>query len=707
MAAWEQNMYFFNKGQEDNRHKDTVRGKIKFLLPAAAFFAIIIAFVLLNAGLFFGTAQASDKYGMMIEADRPQYFALAVAAPLGAFVYFLLSHTLLKRQPGEARTVSEKVLISVLAFGNAFLSFFIIELINNPWYYQLGSRYRLIGWFITLAIDLIFICVFNSVSVGMIIGNLFFLVWGIANYYVLAFRSIPLQYIDFFSIRTAMNVAGNYEFELSWQIVTAISVILSAISFYVNEGILRVSKKRTGKVLVRGVAAALAFIFSTLMFQTDVLADQGIWLRDWHPQYTYKLFGMEAGFFAFAKASNPEPSESYSEEHVEEIIEESQSENEKTDKSDLVIPENFIVVMNESFSDLSVYPELVTKEEVMPYFNSLSENAIKGNLLVSVLGGTTANTEYEFLTGNSCMISPSTVVYNSFIKSDQYSLARTLKAQGYRAVAMHPYLPNGWNREFVYPRMGFDEFISLDGFKGADKERSFVSDLGDYERVIEEVENKEEGEKLFIFNVTMQNHSGYETKNYPVSVHVRGYDGEFLGQAEQYESLIKKSDEALEYLIEYFKQCDEKTMIVFFGDHQPSLSDDFLSYAFGKSVDELTFAEEQTQYLTRYMIWANYDLPEIEGETLSANYLASYALSLTGLEATGYSDYLLGLRDTVPAVNAYGYMTADGTMHQHGSGEDPEAEELLDDYNCLIYNELTAGGDRDETFYGIGGSEED
>ncbi|MCR5294353.1 MAG: LTA synthase family protein [Lachnospiraceae bacterium] len=676
------------------------RKRAAFFLLAAVFFAAIMIFVLFNRQLFFEETLISDKYGLLIEKDRPKYFAAALGAPLAAFAFFLLSHMLKRRGKGEENSVSRKILIWSFAAGNAFLSFFLIELINNPWYYVLGSQYLLLGWGITFAIDLILIGIFNSVSIGMVLGSLFFLIWGIANYYVLAFRSIPLQYIDFFSIRTAMNVAGNYEFKMSWQIVTAVSAALSAASLYINGGLLRVFQKRAGKAAVRGAALLLAFLFYGLLFRTDFLADQGIWLRDWHPQYTYKRFGMEAGFFAFAKASNPRVPEGYSKERVEEIIEESLAQ-EKEEEPERVLPENIIVVMNESFSDLSIYPLLKTKEEVMPYFHSLSENAVKGNLLVSVVGGTTANTEYEFLTGNSCMLSPSTVVYNSFIKSDQFSLARNLKAQGYRAVAMHPYLPNGWNREFVYPRMGFDEFISLEGFKGADKERGFVSDLGDYERLIREVEEKEEGEKLFIFNVTMQNHSGYETKNYPVSIHVRGYDGEFLGQAQQYESLIRKSDEALRYLIEYFKGSDEKTLLIFFGDHQPSLSDDFVSFIFGKDAEDLSFAEEQMKYLTRYLIWANYDLPEAEGGTLSANYLASYALSLAGLRGSAYNDYLSGLRETVPAVNAYGYLSADGSMHEHGSGEDPEAERLLNDYNCLIYNELTANEDRDKSFFSV------
>ena len=90
------------------------------------------------------------------------------------------------------------------------------------------------------------------------------------------------------------------------------------------------------------------------------------------------------------------------------------------------IPENLIVIMNESFSDLRTYPNFKTDTELMPGIDALKENTQKGSLLVSVKGGTTANTEYEFLTGNSCVLSPSTVVYNSFIKLNQFSLHKPL-----------------------------------------------------------------------------------------------------------------------------------------------------------------------------------------------------------------------------------------------------------------------------------------
>lgn len=92
------------------------------------------------------------------------------------------------------------------------------------------------------------------------------------------------------------------------------------------------------------------------------------------------------------------------------------------------------------------------------------------------------------------------------------------------------------------------------------------------------VENKENPEdRLFLFNVTMQNHGGYEEThdNFNQEVWLTGeLEGKFP-KTDQYLSLMKESDEALEYLISYFEECEEPTMIVLFGDHQPSVEDEF------------------------------------------------------------------------------------------------------------------------------------
>ncbi|MCR4812112.1 MAG: LTA synthase family protein [Bacteroidales bacterium] len=671
--------------------------KLKYILPIVISI-LLLAFLLLNRGLFLGESSAADPDAHLPENDRKLYFLLTGVLIFISAVHCFVSRRFLRNEDRSTNRPARIYYGLLFAAVNAWVSFWLIEIINNPDYYELTLKFRIIGYMITLVGYLVLIGLTNSITVGVLLGNVFFLVWGIADYFVYLFRRMPLQFIDLYAIETAMTVVGKYKFQLTWQIVMAVVAAVTMVLICANEGLLLIFKNKIGRILIRVGALALAGVFYIVVFKTSFMDDRGVFLHQWNPQLTYTSCGMEAGFLTFAKNSLPEEPEGYSAEKVSAIIAGTEAEPARTESE---IPENLIVIMNESFSDLSLYPGLKTSGDVLPYFHSLTENTIKGPLLMSVFGAVTPNSEYEFLTGNSCLYSPTTAVYNSFIKQEQYGLTSVLKKQGYRTVAMHPMLASNWNRNNVYPLMGFDEFVDEDGYEDPEYLRDYVSDKADYERIFQEVEEKEEGEKLFIFNVTIQNHGGYKYGGFTPEIRIEGYDGDFLAEAEQYETLMHISDEALSYLIDYFEKCDQKTMIVLFGDHQPAMSDDFFNYLYGKDASGLTFDEQQMRYRTNYLIWANYDIPEGEGPLLSANLLGSYALSLTGLSGSRYNSYLMNLMEKVPAVNAYGYETADGTMHEHGSGDDPEAESLLSDYECLIYNELTAGKGRDAAFFGL------
>ena len=124
-----------------------------------------------------------------------------------------------------------------------------------------------------------------------------------------------------------------------------------------------------------------------------------------------------------------------------------------------------------------------------------------------------------------------------------------------------------------------------------------------------------------------------------------------------------------------------------------------------KKLDELTFDEQQLQYLSKFMIWANYDIPEKQDMMLSSNFLSSYILTLTGLQPAQYNNYLNDMQKIVPAMNAYGYLGKDGVIYKHGGEDsDPAVNEKVEEYKCLIYDELTQGNDRNEEFYGLGNS---
>ena len=104
----------------------------------------------------------------------------------------------------------------------------------------------------------------------------------------------------------------------------------------------------------------------------------------------------------------------------------------------------------------------------MPFVHSLmsgADNTVSGYLNVSVCGGNTADTEFEFLTGNTMAFLPSgSIPYQQYIKNETPSLAGYLSSLGYVTYAQHPYYGSGWNRETVYPLLGFQNMNFVDDY---------------------------------------------------------------------------------------------------------------------------------------------------------------------------------------------------------------------------------------------------
>ena len=316
--------------------------------------------------------------------------------------------------------------------------------------------------------------------------------------------------------------------------------------------------------------------------------------------------------------------------------------------------------------------------------------------MVSVKGGNTANTEYEFLSGDTMAFLPAgSVVYQQYIKDEVPTLASYLRDLGYSTTAIHPYLASGWDRDTVYPLMGFEEFLDIDTFSDPLYIRNYISDESAFDKVIEVFENKEEGESAFIFEVTMQNHSGY-SKEYPgfeESVFLTGYEesqkNTQIRAVEKYLTLIKASDSAFEKLIGYFETVEEPTVIVMFGDHQPS---DYITNVISRLTGydmESSLEEYQKTYEVPYVIWNNMGLELGENmELTSVNYLAACLLESLDLPLTQYQEFLLQLREELPVICAGAYIDKDGVYHSY-SEEDAVYGDLLNNYNILQYNHLT------------------
>ena len=451
-----------------------------------------------------------------------------------------------------------------------------------PW--DLTPLIFFLNYLFYLVLYLIITAVSGNMRWGAMLTPVFPALAGTVNYFVVSFRSSPIVPWDLYSLRTAASVADNYTLDVSWRLYFVLMGFLWLAIFGEK---MRFPFGNVKKRLL-SVAVSLVLMFAFVIYVQTENCEEIFGLDDilFTPNVLYRNNGFMVAYLANLQYLHIEKPQGDSTDAAQKIAEEtsvsSGGEENHTDKTDMEDQPNILVIMNEAFSDLSVYGDFNTTEDYMPFWRSLKKNTVRGNLYVSVKGGNTANTEFEFLTGNTMAFLPTgSVPYQQFLNGAMPSLASQLGKQGYQTAALHPYYSTGWNRDKVYQYLGFDSeyFRDTGDFPDATLLRGWVDDESAFDKLIELYEEKEEGSPLFAFEVTMQNHGGYSKEYEDLTNEIQFSDaGEDLRSVhqvqieatEKYLTLIKKTDEAFENLIDYFQDEDEKTIILMFGDHQPA-----------------------------------------------------------------------------------------------------------------------------------------
>lgn len=529
--------------------------------------------------------------------------------------------------------------------------------------------------------------IFKKGRIALWVEAVIFAIVGLVNYFVLDFRSAPVMPWDILSVKTAASVADNYNYRLDKQaaIVLALFALVLLVSSYCDISVTFIKLRVSGAL----ISFILLTVFVNYTQSNDCLYRFRLYDKLFTPTtMTYKD-GTVVAFCMQLQYLFVEKPEGYSKERAEEILQEGLSQPYSDIESFQTALEakntpNIIVIMNEAFSDLNILGEFSSSEDYIPFVRSLlegAENTQSGYLGVSVLGGNTANTEFEFLTGGTMAFLPQgSIPYQQYINGEMPSLASYLKELGYSTIALHPYGATGWHRHQVYPWLGFDSFLSLEDFTSPKQIRKYVSDESDYEKIIQLFEEKEAGKPLFLFNVTMQNHSSYTDAytDFTPDVKVEGSDSFALSQ---YLSLLKVSDREIEKLIGYFQDQSERTLIVFFGDHQPTDSVVRDIWRLNDKSDQALSRKEQClRYQVPFFIWANYDIEEITGMNTSPNYLGSLTLKAAGLPLSPLHEFLDGLRQDYPVLSSIEVQDARGTSY-----EIKEKEEELLKYAIVQY----------------------
>lgn len=562
---------------------------------------------------------------------------------------------------------------------------------HNPWEtMKVPIQFLNIYFFELLMAAFLFL--FGNLKWSLRLQSIFFMVIGLANYYIISFRSAPIMPWDIYSIGTALSVADNFKYTIEKQTVF---VLIGFVLLILAESVVNLKLKSDGtwKKRILGIRAVgfiffvvLICSFTKMLHLDSTIIKYGMYDKLFTPTVMSKRDGTAVAFLMELKYISVDKPANYSADAAEQILS-PYTDNTVQQPVPDTLP-NIIVIMNEAFSDPAVLGPFETNQDYMPYVHSILngevDNTISGFLNVSVLGGNTANTEFEFLTGNTMAFLPQgSVPYQQYLKRELPSLASHLKNLGYETIAAHPYNSTGWDRNKVYPLLGFDKMYFIKDYKNPERIRKYVSDKACYDKIIELYESKPEDTPFFVFNVTMQNHSSYtdEFDNFKPDIEVLDGTSKVLNN---YLSLMKLSDESIQSFIDYFAKTEQKTMIVFFGDHQPT--NFVVSNVWklnGKNGNALSEEDEANRYKVPYFIWCNFDIEQKVNTDTSTNFLATELLASAGIPLLDYEAYLHNLKDLYPIITSI--------RTENKNGESTETKNVmgeLNNYAILQYDYL-------------------
>jgi Sulfatase len=338
---------------------------------------------------------------------------------------------------------------------------------------------------------------------------------------------------------------------------------------------------------------------------------------------------------------------------------------------------NVVTVLSESFSDPTDLEGVHVQEDPIPFTRRLARSTVSGRMLAQNVGGGTANMEFEALTGMSMsQFSPQLVPYQMLVPEHRTfpSAVGWFEQQGHRTVAVHPFTTEMYRRREVYPTFGFDEFVWGTRMRPRTfiQDNPYISDAAAFAEVRRRI--GAEQHPLFLHLVTMQNHIPYPEK-YDDAPPVTDPEGTPMPDIEQYVRGLTYSDQAMRDLVTDLQRSDERTVLVFFGDHLPGV--------YPPSV--LRANTRRAMRETPFLVWANFPGPEERQPTTSPIHFMDLLLERADAAVPPFYALLHEMRQEVPAMDSG--MVVDASDRLVGRAQlSPRATRLLRDYRMVQYD---------------------
>ncbi|HJA67062.1 MAG TPA: LTA synthase family protein [Candidatus Mediterraneibacter cottocaccae] len=433
-----------------------------------------------------------------------------------------------------------------------------------------------------------------------ILLSVFWLFLGACNGYLLFKRVTPFNAQDLKVLSDALELTGNYftPVELVLLIIGIVAVILWVVSMWRRGGQYRGRMHRIVALIGAVASFALCLVLTNVAIDKRVISNYF-----GNIAFAYEDYGFPYCFSASLFNTGINEPADYSEETMDAISNNGEITKNETGRSADELP-NIMFVQLESFFDPTEVEWLRFSEDPIPNLRKLFAEYSTGYFKVPSVGAGTANTEFEVLTGMSMRyFGPGEYPYKTYVKTNTLESAATaLTSLGYGAEALHNNGGNFYSRAQVFNNMGFDHYTSKEFMNILQTTpEGWATDDILVPNIMESMDTTEGQD--FVFTISVQGHGEYPTE--PVledpEIIVTGVEDEGARNSwEYYVNQVHEMDKFVGQLIEAVESRNEPSVIVFYGDHLPTMN--------------LEAKDLKSRYLynTNYVIWDNIGLEKID-----------------------------------------------------------------------------------------------
>lgn len=533
------------------------------------------------------------------------------------------------RHHDHTKGLTRAVMLPVLALLLALVTELLNRSLSLPrlWQFVTGRPLAFLYGALIILTTLTASELFKRRKAVLVLVSVIWLALGIVQYIVIKERTQPFCSVDILMIKDAFSLITIY---YTWPQIILMFASGFAVVALVILMFARLRRRRRVNYAV-ALLVFLGFVALCAMFSALGLRSGFFPRRFENMVDAYNEYGFATCFtFTFGQRGISKP-EQYSTENMAEILKDIDDEPSETgeltypvfDEDDNLAQPNILFVQLESFFDVSTIEGCELSADPTPTFNRLSRNFPSGLLYVPTIGGGTANTEFEVLTGlNLDFFGAGEYPYNTILQQTAVETINTdLREYGYVSTAMHNNSGTFYSRNIVYPNLGFDHFVSLEYMQNMKyTDLGWAKDAQLTDEILRALEATDARDVLMCISV--ESHGKYadtyepgegdiEVMSLPESIP--------LAPFQNFVNILPATDEFLKDLIHTLARFEEPTIVVAYGDHLPAME------------LESEMLTTGSIYASRYVVWNNFgrqfEAPDLQAYRLGANLLKQLGFS--------------------------------------------------------------------------------